>query len=119
MEKNIQVNHLKDRYQPIFGDNQTHTPINWADRVLLGYFELTPRQLEVALQALKQDQGGILHTHGLTTARQPFNWRQAINKLILEEFPYFQIKDTKQRVIKSIAPGVHHFVDDIHIIHKN
>ena len=119
LEKNIQVNHLKNRYQPIFGDNQTHTPINWADRVLMGYFELTPRQLEVALQALKQDQGGILHTHGLTTTRQPFNWRQAINKLILEEFPYFQIKDTKQRVIKSIAPGVHHFVDDIHIIHKN
>ena len=119
LEKNIQVNHLEEQYQAILGDNQTHTPRNWADRVLLGYFELTTLQLEVALHALKQDQGGILHTHGLTTEKQPTDWRTIINQLINTKFPHFQVKNTDQRVIKSIAPGVNHFVDDLHIERMN
>jgi tRNA wybutosine-synthesizing protein 2 len=119
LEKNIQANHLEERYHPILGDNQTQTPKNWADRILLGYFELTSRQLEVALQALKQEQGGMLHTHGLTTEKRPKNWREVISQLIKTKFPYFQMKSTNQRMIKSIAPGVNHYVDDIHIIRRD
>ncbi|MHA1995243.1 MAG: class I SAM-dependent methyltransferase [Candidatus Hodarchaeales archaeon] len=117
LEKNVHVNHLEERYQAILGDNQTHTPKNWADRVLMGYFELSPFQLEVALHALKQDQGGILHTHGLTTTKKSVNWREIIDKLIIDKFPYFKTKSIEQRIVKSIAPGVNHFVDDIHIFH--
>ncbi len=119
LEKNIQINHLEARYKPILGDNKNKTPKNWADRVLMGYFDISSKQLEIALQALKQDQGGVIHTHGITTEKQPSSCREAINQLINNKFPHFQIESTNQRIIKSIAPGVNHYVDDICINHTD
>jgi tRNA wybutosine-synthesizing protein 2 len=119
LERNVHENHVEERYEAVLGDNQTHTPKNWADRVLMGYFEIKPKQLEVALGALKQDQGGILHTHGLTTQKQPSSWQKDINHVIKTNYSNFQIGSIDRRVIKSIAPGVNHFVDDIEIICSN
>ncbi len=119
LERNILENHLEERYEAILGDNQTHTPENWAHRILMGYFEIKPAQLEVALGALKQDQGGILHTHGLTTHKQPTSWQKEIDRIIKAKYYNFQIGSIDRRMIKSIAPGVNHFVDDIEIVRIN
>ncbi len=119
LEKNIQVNHLEDRYEPILGDNRTHSPENWADRVLMGFFELTSEQLRKAIQSLKQDKGGIIHTHGLSPENSPFDWRKDITLFVRTEFPQFEIINTAKRIIKTVAPGIRHFVDDIEIGVKN
>ncbi|MCK4848395.1 MAG: hypothetical protein KAT16_05185 [Candidatus Heimdallarchaeota archaeon] len=118
LEKNIQENKLKTRYKGILGDNQEKTPKNYADRVLMGYFELTKKQLEVAIASLKEDKGGTIHTHGLTTEKKPFDWREQIKTIIEKKHPNFKLKKAKKRLIKSVAPGVNHFVDDIIISNK-
>jgi tRNA G37 N-methylase Trm5 len=100
----------------VLGDNQTHSPENWADRVLMGFFQLTPFQLKKALMSLKQDRGGIIHTHGLTPENSPFDWRENIKSLLTTDFPHFEIGKTAKRMIKTVAPGIHHFVDDIEIL---
>ncbi len=115
LEKNIKANHLEGRYKAILGDNQEKTPENYADRVFMGYFELATKQLEVALASLKQDKGGVIHTHGLTTEKKPFDWREQIKTIITEKYPNFKMITAKKRIIKSVAPGVNHFVDDIEI----
>ena len=115
LERNVKDNHLEARYRTILGDNQKKTPVNYADRVFMGYFELTNTQLEVAIKSLKQEKGGILHTHGLTTEKKPFDWRKQIETIIKENYPEFKIHSTKKIIIKSVAPGVNHFVDDISI----
>lgn len=115
LKKNVQVNHLEGRYEPIMGDNQTHSPEDWADRVLMGFFELTPLQLKRAILSLKQEKGGIIHTHGLSTENSPFDWRKDIESLLKTDFPHFEIRKTAKRVIKTVAPGIQHFVDDIEI----
>ena len=118
LEKNIEENKLISRYKAILGDNQEKTPKNYSDRVLMGFFELSQNQLEVALASLKQDKGGIIHTHGLTTVKKPFDWRAQIKGIIEKSYPNFKLKTAKKHVIKSVAPGVHHFVDDIVISNR-
>ncbi len=116
LTQNIQANHLEDRYQAILGDNREVTPLNCADRVIMGFFENTSSHLKSALHSLKQDKGGILHVHGLTTKKQPVDWGTELKNLLEKEFPHFQLISTKKRVIKTVAPGVLHFVDDVQII---
>jgi tRNA G37 N-methylase Trm5 len=115
LEKNIQENKLQTRYEAILGDNQEKTPKDYADRVLMGYLEINKIQLEAAIASLRQDKGGIIHTHGLTTEKQPFDWREEIQEILKEKHPNFEQKTTEKRIIKSVAPGVQHFVDDIRI----
>ena len=118
LERNIRENKLKTRYKAILGDNQEKTPKNYSDRVLMGYFELSTKQLEVAIASLKQDKGGTIHTHGLTTIKNPFDWRTQIKKIVEERYPNFKMKKAKKNIIKSVAPGVDHFVDDIAISNR-
>lgn len=113
LEKNIQENQLTNRYQALLGDNRKITPTNWANRVIMGYFTIDEQQLTTALASLQQDQGGIIHAHGLTTSRHPHDWKRKIKSLIDTSFPHFNIERTQKIIIKSVAPGVDHFVNDI------
>ncbi len=115
LEKNIKENHLTNRYKALLGDNRKITPKNWADRVIMGYFTIDNIQLTNALASLKQKQGGIIHAHGLTSDRQPKDWRAQIESLIKESFPHFRISSTRKKIIKSVAPGINHFVNDFKI----
>ena len=118
LERNIKENKLEARYQAILGDNHEKTPENYANRVFMGYFEITKKQLEVAIASLKQDKGGTIHTHGLTTEKQPFDWRKDIKTILEEQYSHFKLETAEKRIIKSVAPGVEHFVDDIEIRRK-
>ena len=113
LKRNIRENKLETRYEAILGDNQEKTPRDYADRVFMGYFEITRKQLDVAIVSLKQDKGGTIHTHGLTTEKKPFDWREQIKAILEEKYPNYKMKTGKKRIIKSVAPGVNHFVDDI------
>lgn len=115
LEKNIRENHLTNQYKALFGDNREITPKNWADRVIMGYFTIDTIQLAGALASLKQQQGGIIHAHGLTGSRHPKDWRAQIMALIGESFPHFRINSIRKKIIKSMAPGINHFVNDVEI----
>jgi tRNA wybutosine-synthesizing protein 2 len=113
--KNIQENHIETQYQAILGDNRLITPKNWANRVLMGYFNIDTTQLSNALTSLQQDQGGIIHAHGLSSTKDPSDWQSKITNIIADSFPHFKIKTTEKRIIKTVAAGIQHYVNDIYI----
>jgi tRNA wybutosine-synthesizing protein 2 len=115
LKKNILKNQVEDRYHAVLGDNRKVTPENWADRVIMGYFTSDQDQFEKALTSLHQEQGGIIHAHGLSSSRNPTDWKFQIHTIISESFPHFRIKTTHKRIIKTVAPGINHYVNDLEI----
>jgi tRNA wybutosine-synthesizing protein 2 len=113
--KNIRENKLTNRYQAILGDNRKHTPKNWANRVIMGYFTIDESQFTAALASLNQTRGGIIHAHGLSSSRKPEDWREKIELTIKDSFPHFKIDASKKIIIKTVAAGIEHFVNDIKI----
>jgi tRNA wybutosine-synthesizing protein 2 len=119
LEKNIQENEVKERYQAILGDNRKITPKDWADRVIMGYFTSDKAQFGAALASLHQEQGGIIHAHGLSSSRKPTDWQPQVHAVITEAFPHLTIKTSRKKIIKSVAPGINHFVNDLEIQSTN
>jgi tRNA wybutosine-synthesizing protein 2 len=118
LKKNIQTNQVKDQYQAVLGDNRKVTPKNWADRVIMGYFTSDSTQFTAALASLHQEQGGIIHAHGLSSSRNPTDWQPQIQAIIEESFPHLAIKTNHKKIIKTVAPGINHYVNDLEIISK-
>ncbi|MFX1514718.1 MAG: class I SAM-dependent methyltransferase family protein [Promethearchaeota archaeon] len=116
LKKNIQVNQVKEQYQAVFGDNRKVTPKDWADRVIMGYFTSDNAQLAAALTSLNQEHGGIIHVHGLSSSRNPTDWHPQIQAVIEESFPHLIIKTNYKKIIKTVAPGINHYVNDIEIL---
>ncbi len=116
LEKNIQENQVKKQYQAKLGDNRKITPEDWADRVIMGYFTSDKTQFVAALASLHQERGGIIHAHGLSSSRKPTDWQPQIQAVIKEAFPHLTIKTSDKKLIKTVAPGIHHFVNDFAII---
>ncbi|UCG04390.1 MAG: class I SAM-dependent methyltransferase family protein [Candidatus Heimdallarchaeota archaeon] len=115
LEKNIQENQVKEQYQAVLGDNRKLTPKDWANRVLMGYFTIDNVQFKIALASLRQERGGIIHAHGLSSSRKPTDWRPQIQTVIEESFPHLTIKTSNTRTIKTVAPGINHYVNDLEI----
>ncbi len=115
LEKNIQENNLTNQYQAILGDNREKTPQNWANRVIMGYFTIDKSQLTAALASLQHQKGGTIHTHGLEGSQQANEMQGELKTIIQESFPHFKVKSMQTRIIKSVAPGVNHFVKDFEI----
>lgn len=113
--KNIQENHLEGYYHPILGDNREVTPKNWANRVLMGYFNIDTIQLSNALASLQQDRGGSIHAHGLSSSQLPSDWDSAMTNIIENSFPHFKIISNEKRIIKTVAAGIQHIVNDFYI----
>lgn len=119
LEKNIQENHLTERYEGKLGDNRKITPKNWADRVIMGYFTIDNNQFAAALASLHQDQGGCIHAHGLSSSRQPKDWQPQLQSVIEKTFPHLTIETIRKKIIKTVASGINHFVNDIEITSTN
>jgi tRNA wybutosine-synthesizing protein 2 len=113
--KNVQENKLMDRYKPILGDNREKTPENWANRVIMGYFAVDHDQIATALASLKQHKGGTIHIHGLSGSQQPSDWQGVVTSLVKNSFSHFRVCTSQKRIVKSVAPGILHFVNDIGI----
>ncbi len=113
--KNIQENKIKNRYQAILGDNRKHTPKNWANRVIMGFFTIDEQQFTAAFASLRQSKGGIIHAHGLSSSRKPEDWLEKIESIVKKTFPHFLIDSSEKIVIKTVAAGIEHFVNDIKI----
>lgn len=110
--ENIQINDLDNRVTAILGDCRDVHPVNYANRVIMGYLHNTELYLPHALEALVKD-GGVVHMH------------IAIQKKILEE-TVSKIREIciskgfksqlQVRKIKNYSPGVDHVVFDIDAI---
>jgi len=116
LEKNIKVNNLVERYQIILGDNRDITPKDWADRVLMGFFSIDSHQILAGLASLKQSSGGDMHIHGLSSSRKPTDWAPEFTTITEEKFPHFRILSSQKKIIKTVAPGIFHFVNDFHLM---
>jgi tRNA G37 N-methylase Trm5 len=81
----------------------------------MGYFTSDNAQFAAALASLHQDQGGIIHAHGLSSSRKPTDWQPQIQAVIAESFPHLIIKTCYKKIIKTVAPGINHFVNDLEI----
>jgi tRNA wybutosine-synthesizing protein 2 len=118
LKKNIQENQVKNQYEAVLGDNRKVTPKDWADRVIMGYFTSDKVQFRAALASLHQEQGGIIHAHGLSSLRKPTDWQLQVQEEITESFPHFIIKSSHKRIIKTVAAGINHYVNDLEIQYK-
>ena len=110
--ENIRINDLDTKVTAILGDCRDVHPINYADRVIMGYLHNTELYLPHALDTLKHD-GGVIHMH---KAIQKNTLKESI--IMISEIckrNEFE-SQIKVRKIKNYSPGVNHVVFDIETI---
>ena len=112
----IQKNKLQDRFKAIKGDNRLLTPKNVADVVLMGFFNWDERQLEVAINALK-DQNGIIYLHHTIKGNTP---PKVIPEIVQRIASRKNAKITllKAYKVKKIGPYKLHFVNKLKVSSK-
>ncbi len=112
LRENIRINRVGDVVLPVHGDCAIKSPENVADRVILGYLNVTHEQLVSGLLAARS--GGIIHYH------------EGTPEALTYQRPIRRIKDAAQecgrsadiigrRTVKKYAPGVVHVVVDVKI----
>ena len=108
--KNITLNRVNDRVEPILGDNRCVTPKGVANRVIMGYLNKTHEFLPIALESLKSE--GIIHFHCLCP-------RDKFSDYVMDKIRrYLSEKEFEvvyKKVVKSYAPGIDHVVLDIKV----
>ena len=110
--ENIQINNLEGRVTAILGDCREVHPINYANRIIMGYLHNTDLYLPHALDTLNQE-GGVIHLH------------MSLQKNILED-TISRIREIcngkgfesqiRVRKIKNYSPSVYHVVFDISVV---
>jgi len=114
--ENIVLNHVASIVEPLKGDNKKTSPINIADRVLLGYFGDTIKYLPTAFKCLR-NKSGIIHYHDIfPDERVPDNLIKIV-KDIAKKFN-IEIKCLKYKNVKSYALGIGHYVFDMQVGEK-
>ncbi|RLF38072.1 MAG: class I SAM-dependent methyltransferase family protein [Thermoplasmata archaeon] len=108
--KNITLNRVNDRVEPILGDNRCVTPKGVANRVIMGYLNKTHEFLPIALESLKSK--GIIHFHCLCPRDKfPDYVMDKIRGYLSEK----EFEVVYKKVVKSYAPGIDHVVLDIKV----
>jgi len=110
--ENIKINDLGNRVTAILGDCRDVHPVNYANRVIMGYLHNTELYLPYALDTLIQD-GGVIHMH---MAIQ----KDILKKSIIEIREICKKKGFDSQIqirkIKNYAPSVDHVVFDIGVV---
>ncbi len=109
--ENIRINALGSTVTAILGDCREVHPVNYANRIIMGYLHNTDLYLPFALDSLVKE-GGIIHMH------------KSVQKDVIEE-TVSRVKEicydkgfesqVRIRKIKNYSPGVNHFVFDIEV----
>ncbi|MFQ5888211.1 MAG: class I SAM-dependent methyltransferase family protein [Candidatus Hydrothermarchaeales archaeon] len=110
LKENVRLNNLKNM-TPILGDCREVTPKNLADRVIMGYLFETHKYLPSAIDALKD--GGMIHYH-TTSHREDIEREEKTVEGIVQKKGR-KVVSMENRVVKSYAPKIYHFVIDIGI----
>ena len=112
LRENIRINKVDEVVLPVHGDCAIKSPENAADRVIMGYLDVTHEQLVSGMRAARS--GGIMHYH------------EGTPEALTYQRPIRRIKDAAQacgrsvdiigrRTVKKYAPGVLHVVIDVKI----
>ncbi len=111
LETNVKANKVEKRYYPIYGDNRKKTPVNFATRVLMGYFDSDEEQLKCGLEAIKGE--GWIHYHSLSprdNLNQPKKYIDRIRKRL-----DYDIEIKNIRKIKKYSPKNYHLCTDLYV----
>ncbi len=108
LRRNIRLNGFHN-VSAVMGDCRNAHPIDWANRIIMGYLHGTIRYLPAALETLRRE-GGTVHMHSTLPHRHMDQTVGAMTRLC-EEHGYRS--DIEVRQVKKYAPGVDHFVFDI------
>jgi tRNA wybutosine-synthesizing protein 2 len=116
LKENIIINKVKDVITPLVGDNRNVAPRNVADRVVMGYFGDTYKYLPIAFQSLYY-QTGIIHFHDTFPDNKVPNIPLSFIKEQAHKF-HKKVELLQVKKVKSIAPGISHYVLDVLIEEK-
>ncbi|HKM08999.1 MAG TPA: class I SAM-dependent methyltransferase family protein [Candidatus Methanomethylophilaceae archaeon] len=106
--KNITLNGVSDKVIPLLGDNRYIPGTRFADRILMGYVQITSQFLPKALTMIRP--GGIIHYHDtFPTGEQD----ACVRKIFSEVCDDYEILEIGE--VKSFAPSVSHYVADVRI----
>lgn len=109
--KNIKLNEVEDIVTPILGDNRDLAyGTAFADRILMGYVQITADFLPKALEMIKPN--GIIHYHDTFYVNE---YEDRI-KEIFDKHCCGRYKIENIREVKSFAPSVSHYVADVRIL---
>ena len=117
LSQSLKLNKIPpDRYTILQGDNRTICPVNVADFVLMGYFDIDQVQLQCALRSLNRSKRECwiqIHDTGNLDARSTV----IIDfKSILSSNPFWKLDSLTKHIVKSIGPGLEHWVFDCHLV---
>ena len=109
--KNVELNDVKDIVEPILSDNRDlDLGTHFADRILMGYVQITSEFLPKALEMIKP--GGMIHYHDTFYVHE---YEDRIKEIFDRECPGgYEIESIHE--VKSFAPSVSHYVADIRIL---
>jgi len=109
--ENIRINDLHNRVTAVLGDCREVHPVNYANRIIMGYLHNTDLYLPYALDSLVQE-GGIIHMH---MSIQKDIKEETVSKI--REICYSKGFESRIQVrkIKNYSPNVDHVVFDIEV----
>ncbi len=115
MVKNIKLNRLEGRVNPVFGDVREVVPIlfeGWADRVLMPLPKGAEEFLDVALKAAKK--GAVIHVYTFTKVDDE---KKKANEVV-EKIRRFgrKTKLLNFRTVRPFAPHVDQIAVDIEVV---
>jgi len=108
---NIRTNGLEKKVTARLGDCREIHPVNYANRIIMGYLHNTDLYLPYALDSLVQE-GGAIHMH---MSIQKDTMEETISRI--KEICYVNSFESKihPRKIKNYSPSVNHVVFDIKV----
>jgi tRNA wybutosine-synthesizing protein 2 len=111
LRKNIVLNEVEDIVEPVLGDNRDLPGKAFADRILMGYVQITSEFLPKALEMIRP--GGIIHYHDTFYVNE---YEERIRSIFEDACGSRGFEILGIREVKSFAPSVSHYVADVRII---
>jgi len=107
--KNIRLNEVEGIVEPVLGDNRDLMFDGKADRILMGYVQITSEFLPKALSMIKK--GGIIHYHDTFYVNE---YEKRIEEIFDRHCSDYKIENIRE--VKSFAPSVSHYVADVRVL---
>ncbi len=113
LRRNIVLNGVEDIVEPVLGDNRDLPGKAFADRILMGYVQITSEFLPKALEMIRP--GGIIHYHDTFYVNE---YEERIRTIFEDACGPDGFEILGIREVKSFAPSVSHYVADVRILSR-
>ena len=113
LRRNIVLNGVEDIVEPVLGDNRDLPGKAFADRILMGYVQITSEFLPKALEMIRP--GGIIHYHDTFYVNE---YEERIRSIFADACGPDGFEILGIREVKSFAPSVSHYVADVRILSR-